>query len=219
MYIKPRTKEHCKAISTQLLDKQANLSAQERYLIHSGKIDPQQLDVLVPQSVIGTPQDPDEAHLIFKQHRSVHDTSLSQIIRDWVENTRQKSSTWEATADQVQDWRDGADHDITLQDFSYLFDEKPTLDYNRKAIHVLSTSLLQALENGQYPTHYLQRLPTIRQLTRKISDHMRYLSKRHQSIKAHRTLEELNETQAQERRTSRRYEVSLLIVGCSSHVN
>jgi hypothetical protein len=80
---------------------------------------------------------------------------------------------------------------------------KPTLNYNRKIIHLLSESLLQALENGQYVIHFLKKLPTIQQLTVKISDHMRYLSRRCQFIKVPRTLEELNEKQAQERRSSR----------------
>ena len=203
MYVKPRMKQHCKAISTQLLDKQANLSAQERHLIYSGRIDPQELEYLVPQSVVGAPQDPDEAHLIFKKHHSVNDTYLSQIIWNWVENTRQQSPSWEATADQLQDWKDGVSGGPTCQNFLYFFDQKPTLDYNWRAIHVLSTSLQEALEKGEYPTDHLEKIPTIHQLSKTISEHMRHLSKRYQDMKVPRTSEELNETQAQGRGESR----------------
>ena len=181
-------------------------------MILSGNIDPQKLDELVPQAVVGVPQDPDEAHLIFKKHRSVHDTYLSQIIRSWVEKIREQSPSWEATDDQVQDWRHGIINDPTCQNFSYCFHQRPTLDYNKRAIHVLSKSLLEALETGEYPTHLFERLPTIRLLSRKISEHMRHLSKRYCVMKVPRTLEELNETQAQVRRQSRRYTVSLLTV-------
>ena len=218
-YVKPRTSQHCKAISTKYLAKQTNLSVQEQQLIHSGKINPQQLDHLIPHSVLGVPQDPNETHLIFKKHRAVHDTYLSQLIRDWVESIRQQSPNWEATADQVQDWKNGFIGDPTLLDFSYYFDGKPGLEYNKQAIHLLSKSLLQALEKGQYPSHLLDKLPTTRELTKKISTHMGYLSKKCVTIKAPRTLEELNETQAQERRTSRRYAVSVLMVNCVCHAN
>jgi len=185
------------------LENQGHLSVKTQYLIQSGKIDPQQLDALIPQSVMDTPLDPDEEHLIFKQHRSVNDTYLSQIIRDWVENIRRQSHNWDATADQVQDWKEGVNDGPTLQDFSYFFNKGPNLDYNRQAIHVLSTSLLQAFQNGDYSTHLLQKVPAIKVLTKRISNHMRYLSTKLNSIKFPRTLEELNETQAQERRKSR----------------
>lgn len=173
----------------------------------------------MPQSVLGTPLDPDEEHLIFKQHHSVNDTYLCQIIRDWVEQMRQKSPKWEATADQVQDWREGVNDGPTLQEFSYFFDGRPTLDYNRQGIRLLSSSLLQALQNGEYATHLLQEVPAMKVLTKKISNHMRYLSRKFNSIKFPRTLEELNERQAQDRRQSRRHTVSLLIFSCSSHVD
>lgn len=196
-------KQHCKGISNQLLEKQASLPARTWQLIQSGNINPQQLDTLIPQSVLGTEPDPDEAHLIFKQHCSVNDTYLSQIVWDWVEHTRQQSPAWEATADQVQDWRDGVDGGPTLQNFSYFFNGVPTLDYNRQAIHLLSTSLQQAFQNGEYATNLLQEIPAIKVLTKKITAHMRYLSTKLRSIKLPRTLEELNAIQTQDRRRGR----------------
>ena len=127
-----------------------------------------------------------------------------------MENIRQQSPNWEATADQVQDWRDGVTDQPTIQNFSYFFEEKTKLDYNRHAIHLLSTSLLQAIQNAHYATHLLQNIPRIQQLTSKISTHMRYLSQKLKLFKLPRTLEELNETQAQQRRNARQHAVSLL---------
>ena len=187
--------------------------------IWSGRIGPQQLDALIPQSVQGNQPDPDEAHLIFRQHRSAHDTYLSQVVRDWVESIRQRSPTWEATADQVQDWKDGVDEGPTLQNFSYFFSGGSNQAYNRQAVHILSTSLLQALWNGKYGSQLLQEIPPIQVLTKKISRHMKYISTRLESIKIPRTLEELNEAQAQERQRARRNLVSLLIFRCSPCVN
>ena len=112
------------------------------------------------------------------------------MIRDWVETTRHKSPNWEATEHQVKDWRAGLTGHLTLENFSYFFVGPPHLDYNKQAIHILSTSLLQALEAEQYPTHLLEKIPTICELSRKISHYMRYLSKKHVFIKVPRTLEE-----------------------------
>ena len=167
--MKPQTKQHCKAFSAKFLDTQTHLTAQEQVLIHSGKIDPQQLDHLIPQSVQGAPQDPAEAHLVFKKHHSVNATYLSQVIRDWVETTRHKSPNWEATEDQVKDWREGLTGNPTLKNFSYFFAGPPHLDYNKQAIHILSTSLLQALEAEQYPTNLLEKIPTICELSRSLT--------------------------------------------------
>jgi len=79
------------------LAKQTHLSAKRQHLIQSGKIGPQQLDALMPQSVLCTPPDPDGEYLISKQHCS-DDTYLSQIIWDWGENIRKQSPNLEAMA-------------------------------------------------------------------------------------------------------------------------